>query len=110
MRRMTREDIEEEEEEFRRALDAIPPPIPPDGGWGWVIVCASFLMNMIVDGVCYSYGILMPSLIETFKTSTAMMSLGGAMLLGTYMMSGKVTPCLVVYTDNTFSSMAVWLR
>jgi len=39
-----------------------------------------------------------------------MMSLGGAMLLGTYMMSGKVTPRLVVYSDNTFSSTAVRFR
>lgn len=79
----------EEEEEFRRALDSVPPPTPPDGGWGWVIVFSSFCMNMIVDGVCYSYGILLPDIKEAFNNSTAMMSLGGALLLGTYMLSGK---------------------
>ena len=91
MRRSRHDEFAEEEEEFRRALDAVPPPTPPDGGWGWVIVFSSFFMNMIVDGICYSYGVLMPELIEIFNTSTAMMSLGGAMLLGTYMMSGKLT-------------------
>ena len=27
--------------------------LAPDGGYGWVIVMASFLTNMIVDGVCF---------------------------------------------------------
>ena len=25
-------------------------PLPPDGGWGWVIVISSFLCNLILDG------------------------------------------------------------
>ena len=33
------------------------PPPPPDGGWGWVIVVASFLCNMVLDGIGYSFGI-----------------------------------------------------
>ena len=24
--------------------------LPPDGGWGWVIVISSFLCNLILDG------------------------------------------------------------
>ena len=31
------------------------PPIPPDGGWGWVIMIASFFCNVIVDGVCFRF-------------------------------------------------------
>ena len=26
-------------------------PSPPDGGWGWVVCAASFLCNMILDGI-----------------------------------------------------------
>lgn len=28
----------------------------PDGGWGWAIVAASFLTNVIVDGVIFTSG------------------------------------------------------
>ena len=25
-------------------------PLPPDGGWGWVVVISSFMCNLILDG------------------------------------------------------------
>ena len=31
-------------------------PAPPDGGWGWVIVFASFMCNLIIDGIAYREG------------------------------------------------------
>lgn len=78
----------DEELEVHRILSSIPQPNPPDGGWGWFIVLSSFLMNVIVDGVCYSYGIMLPELVQEFGMSLPLMSLGGALLLGTYMMTG----------------------
>lgn len=32
-------------------------PVAPDGGWGWVVVAASFLIHVIADGIVYSFGI-----------------------------------------------------
>ncbi len=43
----------------------------PDGGWGWVVVAASFLVNMIADGVTFSFGILFIELQEEFQESKA---------------------------------------
>ena len=91
MRRNRTNAFAEEEAEFRRALDAVPPPTPPEGGWGWVVVASSFLMNLLVDGICYSYGVLLPELVLEYKVSTTVMSTAGALLLGTYMMSGEIT-------------------
>ena len=38
-------------------------PLPPDGGWGWVVVLASFTCNMILDGQSMSQLLLLPSLL-----------------------------------------------
>lgn len=32
-------------------------PIPPDGEYGWVIVAAAFICNLIVDGICNAFGL-----------------------------------------------------
>ena len=42
------------------------PPAPPDGGWGWIIVGASFLCNMVLDGIGYSFGILLNPLMKHY--------------------------------------------
>ena len=30
--------------------------VPPDGGWGWLVMIASFLCNTVVDGIVFSAG------------------------------------------------------
>lgn len=35
------------------------PDNPPDGGWGWIVVLGSFCCMILVDGVCFSYGLLL---------------------------------------------------
>ena len=52
-----RADYEMEEEE-----DDLVAPSPPDGGWGWVVCAASFLCNMILDGIAYCFGVLLTPL------------------------------------------------
>ena len=32
-------------------------PVPPDGGYGWIIMVASFFNSLIIDGVCFRYDI-----------------------------------------------------
>ncbi|XP_045448809.1 uncharacterized protein LOC123657277 [Melitaea cinxia] len=39
---------------------------PPDGGWGWVVVFASFLVNLIADGITFSFGVFFPHFLEYF--------------------------------------------
>ena len=48
---------------------------PPDGGWGWVIVAASFLCNMVLDGIGYSFGILLKPLMKEYGEGKGMISL-----------------------------------
>lgn len=38
-------------------------------GWGWVIVAASFVVNLIADGATFSFGIVYVELLDYFKKS-----------------------------------------
>ncbi|VDQ17731.1 unnamed protein product, partial [Trichobilharzia regenti] len=67
-------------------LEKLSPPLPPDGGWGWLIVFGSFLCMVLVDGMCFSYGIFLSELEETFAASKTQMTLGGSLLTGFYFM------------------------
>ena len=51
------------------------PPPPPDGGWGWVVVAASFLCNMVLDGIGYSFGILLEPLMKHYNEGKGMISM-----------------------------------
>ena len=43
-------------------------PRPPDGGWGWVIVFASFMIHVVADGVMYTFGIFYFELVRYFAS------------------------------------------
>lgn len=70
-------------------------PAPPDGGYGWVIVFASFMCNMVVDGIGYSFGILLPELIKEYGSSKSKTALVGSLLPGTTMLVGPIVSVFV---------------
>lgn len=63
-------------------------PVPPDGGYGWIIVIAAFISNFLVDGVANSFGTLMNSFESEFQSSKASTSIIGSLLIGSYLLSG----------------------
>jgi MFS family permease len=75
------------------SADAV--PVPPDGGWGWVIVLASFTCNLILDGIAYTFGVLLNPLVKDFDSDSATVSWVGSLLCGTYMLSGPLVGGLV---------------
>uniref|UniRef100_A0A1A9WSG2 Major facilitator superfamily (MFS) profile domain-containing protein n=1 Tax=Glossina brevipalpis TaxID=37001 RepID=A0A1A9WSG2_9MUSC len=40
--------------------------IPPDGGYGWLIMFVSFLSQVVVDGIIFAGGILLPYIANDF--------------------------------------------
>ncbi|CAH8482173.1 unnamed protein product [Heterobilharzia americana] len=86
-------------------LEKLSPPLPPDGGWGWFIVFGSFLCMVLVDGMCFSYGIFLSELEETFGASKMQMTLGGSLLTGFYFMVGPPVSALL----NKFGSREIVL-
>jgi len=71
------------------------PPPPPDGGWGWVIVGASFLCNMVLDGIGYSFGILLEPLMSHYGQGKGMIAMVGSILAGAIMLVGPISSTLV---------------
>ena len=49
-----REEVEEEEEE-------------EESWYGWLVVAASFLCNMVIDGMGYSFGVMLQPLMAEFQ-------------------------------------------
>lgn len=43
--------------------------IPPDGGWGWLILAGSMLVNLLVPGTVKSFGVLFMEFLEAFDAS-----------------------------------------
>lgn len=64
-------------------------PPPPDGGYGWVIVFASFMCNMIVDGIAYTFGVFIGELVDQFGEGKGKVAWIGSLLSGMYLSAGK---------------------
>ncbi|XP_056012158.1 monocarboxylate transporter 14-like isoform X2 [Ostrea edulis] len=62
--------------------------LAPDGGWGWLVCLGSFVINFILDGTMFSFGVMLMSLLEYFDESKAKTSWIGSVLLGLSMILG----------------------
>ena len=66
-----------------------------DGGYGWIVVLASFMCNFTVDGICYTFGLFLPFFMEEFQSGKAITALAGSLLSGCYMTAGKKIKMLI---------------
>ncbi|KAI8779594.1 uncharacterized protein LOC106064073 [Biomphalaria glabrata] len=82
------EDDDDDDDEY------YPNQSPPDGGWGWLVVIASFICNMIVDGVCFSFGIVSPEFQKTFGVNHEKVGWVGSSLAGCYLLVGPFVAAL----------------
>lgn len=69
-------------------------PPPPDGGYGWVIVFASFMCNMIVDGIAYTFGVFLGEFVRYFGEGKGKTAWVGSLLSGMYLSAGPVVSAL----------------
>ncbi|XP_047994880.1 uncharacterized protein LOC125233069 [Leguminivora glycinivorella] len=70
-------------------------PQIPDGGWGWVVVLASFLIATVADGLAFSYGLINEKWVKHFNTTEAKVSLIGSLFISVPLIAGPIMSALV---------------
>ncbi|XP_014774509.1 monocarboxylate transporter 12 [Octopus bimaculoides] len=64
--------------------------VAPDGGWGWVVTFSSFMISVLVDGICLSVGVFLNDLIIEFGGTNSETSWVMSVLNGSYLVVGPV--------------------
>lgn len=71
------------------------PVVIPDGGYGWMVVFASLAIQLIIDGIAFSFGLIYTELLNYFEESKTKTAWIGALFLAVPLMSGPVLSNLV---------------
>ncbi|XP_067131694.1 monocarboxylate transporter 12-B-like isoform X2 [Centruroides vittatus] len=90
----TEEDVAELDDATSEVGEWVDIPEPPDGGWGWMIVIASFLSNMVVDGITYTFGIFFMEFVKYFNAPKGKTAWVGSLLSGFYLSVGPLVSAL----------------
>lgn len=67
---------------------------PPDGGWGWVVVFASFIVNLIADGITFSFGVIYVEFLNYFGEGKAKTAWIGSLFMAMPLLSGPIASFL----------------
>lgn len=86
-------------EELEINLEELSPPVPPDGGWAWMVLFGSVMCMFFVDGLSFSFGVFLSDLEHSFETSKTKMSLAGSLIVGFTLISGPIVSAM----SNQFS-------
>lgn len=68
--------------------------IPPDSGWAWVVMIASFLCCTVIDGIVFCSGLIQADLIKEFHVSKGYVAFVSSLLSGCYCMAGPFVSAL----------------
>uniref|UniRef100_A0A0N4UEP8 MFS domain-containing protein n=1 Tax=Dracunculus medinensis TaxID=318479 RepID=A0A0N4UEP8_DRAME len=74
-------------------------PEAPDGGYGWIIVIASFLINFIGDGVSNSFGVIFPAIQDYFEASKTLSGIVASLFLSVPLLCGPFAGALTDIYD-----------
>jgi hypothetical protein len=66
-----------------------------EGGWGWVVVAASLACLCLLDGVSYSFGVLLSPLMAELQAGRVGVAAAGSLQAGIYALAGLCVAKLV---------------
>ena len=82
---------DEEDEEEDDYYDYPRNPTPPDGGWAWVVMVASFLCMFTIDGICFAFPCFSPLIMAEFGSTHGKTFWVGSTVAGSYLLAGELT-------------------
>lgn len=100
---------EQNEEELEINLEDVSPPVPPDGGWAWMVLLGSVMCMFFVDGLSFSFGIILSDLQDSFETTKTKISLAGSLIVGFTLISGRFGLLLWSYSHANIKSTSIQL-
>ena len=62
----------------------------PDGGWGWMVVLGSLMIQVIADGIKFSFGILVEEFVDYFECSKSAVGGVGSLMIAVGLGTGNV--------------------
>ncbi|EFN71927.1 Monocarboxylate transporter 3 [Camponotus floridanus] len=68
--------------------------IPPDGGWGWVVLFSALTVNFLIPGTVKSFGVLFVEFLHVFKASSTAASWMPALCYFLYSSLGPLSSIL----------------
>lgn len=80
--------------------------VPPDGGWGWLVLAGSMLVNLLVPGTIKSFGVLFVEFLDAFQASQLAAAWIPALCyflyssLGIYSPNGRPTKRSLIYLQD----------
>lgn len=70
-------------------------PNIPDGGWGWLVVLAAFVINAVSEGIIFTFGLLYIEFLHEFGASKSATSWIGSLFMAIPLLSGPIASAFV---------------
>ncbi|XP_017018901.1 monocarboxylate transporter 14 [Drosophila kikkawai] len=97
------DNIKEENEDGEEEIDEAAVVVPPDSGWAWVVMVASFLCCTVIDGIVFCSSLIQEQLMAEFNVSKGYVAFVSSLLSGCYLMAGPFVSAMA----NRFGFRAV---
>ncbi|CAE1279457.1 SLC16A12 [Acanthosepion pharaonis] len=69
----------------------------PDGGWGWAVCFAGFMVNFTIVGLVYSNGIVALGIITIYDSSISKTTMVGSIFIGVVLCAGPFVLLLMMF-------------